>query len=157
MLVGGLFHPFPPDYAFSSTAFLCAWQYYSRSVSVWIATWLWKSYTSFLCYTHIPAQLRQKLAPRANWCFLKGHAWAQKGFRCFDPSSRSRRPGMLPSMSTSSSTPPYFSRRLLDQHLLDLLHQWFFLRLPCIRGSQSPKEIRVAALYWAASTCTSLF
>lgn len=68
-------------------------------------------------------------------------------FRCFDPSSRSRRPGMLPSMSTSSSTPPYFSRRLLDQHLLDLLHQWFFLRLPCIRGSQSPKEIRVAALY----------
>ena len=53
--------------------------------------------------------------------------------------------------------PTYFSRRLLDQHLLDLLHQWFFLRLPCIRGSQSPKGIRVAALYWAASTCTSLF
>ena len=96
----------------------------------------------FFCYAHIPAQLRQKLAPRANRCFLKGHASAQKGSRCFDPSSRSRRPGMLPSMSTSSSTPPYFSRRLLDQHLLDLLHQWFFLRLPCIRGSQSPKERR---------------
>lgn len=109
------------------------------------------------CYAYIPAQLRQKLAPRANRCFLKGHASAQKGFRCFDPSSRFRRPGMLPSMSTSSSTPTFFSRRLLDQHLLDLLHQWFFLRLPCIRGSQSPKGIRVAALYWAASTCTSLF
>ena len=106
-----------------------------------------KVFYFFFCYAHIPAQLRQKLAPRANRWFLKGHASAQKGFRCFDPSSRSRRPGMLPSMSTSSSTPPYFSRRLLDQHLLDLLHQWFFLRLPCIRGSQSPKEIRVAALY----------
>lgn len=58
----------------------------------------------FFCYAHIPAQLRQKLAPRANRCFLKGHASAQKGSRCFDPSSRSRRPGMLPSMSTSSST-----------------------------------------------------
>lgn len=74
----------------------------------------------------------------------------RKGFLCFDPSSRSRRPGMLPSMSTSSSTPPYFSISLLDQHLL-LRILWFFLRLPCIRGSQSPKEIRVAALYWAAS------
>lgn len=72
---------------------------------------------------------------------------AQKGFRCFDPSSRFRRPGMLPSMSTSYSTPPFFSRRLLDQHLMDLLHQWFFLRLPCIRESQSLKGIRVAALY----------
>lgn len=47
---------------------------------------------------------------------------------------------MLPSMSTSSSTPPYFSRRLLDQHLLDLLHQWLFLRLPCIRGVRVPRE-----------------
>lgn len=55
--------------------------------------------------------LYSKASPCANICFLKGHALAQKGFRCFDPSSRSRRPGMLPSMSTSSSTPPYFSRR----------------------------------------------
>ena len=26
------------------------------------------------------------------------HSLAQKGFRCFDPSSRFRRPGMLPSL-----------------------------------------------------------
>ena len=31
----------------------------------------------FFCYAHIPAQLRQKLAPRANRWFLKGHASAQ--------------------------------------------------------------------------------
>lgn len=30
----------------------------------------------FFCYAYIPAQLRQKLAPRANRCFLKGHASA---------------------------------------------------------------------------------
>lgn len=51
-------------------------------------------------------------------------------------------PACYLSMSTSYSTPPFFSRRLLDQHLMDLLHQWFFLRLPCIRESQSLKGIR---------------
>ena len=68
----------------------------------------YESLRLIFCYAYIPAQLRQKLAPSANRCFLKGHASAQKGFRCFDPSSRSRRPGIWPSMSTSSSTPPFF-------------------------------------------------
>jgi len=78
----------------------------------------------------------------------KSVPWSKvhRRFEVLYRSSRFRRPGMLPSMSTSYSTPPFFSRRLLDQHLMDLFHQWFFLRLPCIRESQSIKGIRVAAL-----------
>lgn len=91
-------------------------------------------------------------APRAaNFCFLKGHAWAQKGFRCFDPSSRSRRPSFLPSMSTSSAIPPDF--RPIGSASSGSSSPVVF-PAPPVRGV---RVRRVAALYWAASTCTSLF
>lgn len=91
------------------------------------------------------------ISQTTNFCFLKGHAWAQKGFRCFDPSSRSRRPSFLPSMSTSSAIPPDF--RPIGSASSGSSSPVVF-PTPPVRGV---RVRRVATLYWAASTCTSLF
>lgn len=97
MLVGGLFHrgldhqP-PPSVLGDITPYQCLF----GSPPDYSSIRLFFLLCSYTCPATSEACILCK------HMFLKG---AQKGFRCFDPSSRSRRPGMLPSMSTSSYTP----------------------------------------------------
>jgi len=82
--------------------------------------------------------------------FLKGACLGSERL-CFDPSSRSRRPSFLPSMSTSSAIPPDF---MPIGSASSGSSSPVGFPAPPVRGV---RVRRVAALYWAASTCTSLF
>jgi hypothetical protein len=61
----------------------------------------------FSVYPCLRDYMPKKFSPRSIPCIFLGESPSYKGFRCFDPSSRSRPPGMLPYKSTSSSTPPF--------------------------------------------------
>ena len=39
-------------------------------------------------YVHIPDKKRQKLDPKSKKCILVGYSLEQKGYKCFNPSTR---------------------------------------------------------------------
>ena len=41
-----------------------------------------------VCFVHIPKANRDKLDPRAHRCVFVGHSPTQKGYKCYNPTSR---------------------------------------------------------------------
>jgi len=41
-----------------------------------------------IAYVHVPDEKRSKLNPKAQKCILIGYSLEQKGYRCFNPSTR---------------------------------------------------------------------
>ncbi|MCO5601492.1 hypothetical protein L7F22_055613 [Adiantum nelumboides] len=44
-----------------------------------------------IAYVHIPDELRTKLDPNAEKCIFVGYSIEQKGYRCYNPSTRELR------------------------------------------------------------------
>ena len=64
-----------------------------------------------IAFIHIPDDKRQKLDPKSEKCILVGYSLEQKGYKCFDPSTRKVQVSRdvvfdeLPSWYTFDSTP----------------------------------------------------
>jgi hypothetical protein len=43
---------------------------------------------SCIAYVHVPDEKRSKLDPKAKKCIFIGYSLEQKGYRCFNPSTR---------------------------------------------------------------------
>ena len=41
-----------------------------------------------IAYVHVPDELRSKLDPKAEKCIFIGYSLQQKGYRCYNPSTR---------------------------------------------------------------------
>jgi hypothetical protein len=43
---------------------------------------------SYIAYVHVPDEKRSKLDPKVEKCIFIGYSLEQKGYRCFNPSTR---------------------------------------------------------------------
>ena len=50
-------------------------------------TWIFGA----IAYVHIPDEKRQKLDPKSEKCILVGYSLEQKGYKCYNPSTRKSR------------------------------------------------------------------
>ncbi len=43
---------------------------------------------NYIAYVHVPDEKRSKLDPKTEKCIFIGYSLKQKGYRCFNPSTR---------------------------------------------------------------------